>query len=288
MKNFIAPVYIETNPMSKETLACGLLAIMPDGYLFHWAKKKVDMAEKLAGPDYANYFGDVFQALQTGIQEEHDKKLAKGALFDEKGPLSPEHFAYLKQYDAGPVQFGEIKPFAGPMDKEVFRKLFHEIVFEEPERKASPPTLRSQLKKRLDSKRLQARADVNYTLPENKIPNYLGDASIMVTSVNGSLYTAQPLDLANRVNYLADRVRIWHTLQHALHTVAARIKKPLEPMQLVIGASEPEGEHADLVNKVKQYMSNTFQVVNTAHFEERLDKVEADPKAQKLSSLLEV
>jgi len=287
MKNFIAPLYIETNPLSKEKLACGLLAVMPDRYIFQWADRKLEMAEALAGAEYKGYFKDLFKMLDEGINSEHGKRLAAGGLFKEGSALSPDHFAYLKQYDAGPVQFGDVKAYAGPLDDAAFEQLFDELVFDEPARKEARPTLVKQLSARLKRPALRARADVDYTVPETAIPRYLDRASVMVTSVNGSVYVAQPFDLANKVDYLARRARELDTLQQALHPVAEKLQRPLEPMQLVIGEEAPTGEHAALVAKIRAHMKDVFSVVAKPEFEERLDKVEADPKAQKLSTLLQ-
>lgn len=286
MNTFIAPLYIETNPLSKEKLACGLLAVMPDKYIFQWADQKLEMAEKLAGPDYKGYFKDLFKMLDEGISAEHEKRLATGGLFDASSALSPSYFAYLKQYDAGPVQFGEVKAYAGPLDQTAFEQLFDELVFDAPAKKEARPTLVKRLSARLKRPALTAHADVNYTLPETAIPRYLEKASVMVSSVNGTVFVAQPFDLANKVETLARRARELDTLQHALQDVATKLRRPLEPMQLVIGEQEPTGEHAELVRKIRQYMPEVFSVVAVPQFEERLDKVEADPQAQKLSALL--
>lgn len=287
MKHFIAPLYIETNPLSKEKLACGLLAVMPDQYIFQWADQKLELAEKLAGPDYKGYFKDLFKMLDEGISAEHEKRLATGGLFEDSSALSPSYFAYLKQYDAGPVQFGEVKPYAGPLDEAAFEQLFNELVFDAPAKKEARTTLVKRLSVRLKRPALTAHADVNYTLPETAIPRYLEKASVMVSSVNGTVFVAQPFDLANKVDYLARRARELDTLQHAMQHVADKLKRPLEPMQLVIGEQQPEGEHAELIRKIHQHMHDVFSVVTVPQFEERLDKVEADPKAQKLSVLLQ-
>ncbi len=286
MKNFIAPLYIETNPLSKEKLACGLLAVMPDKYIFQWADKKLVMAEELAGPEYKGYFKDLFKMLDEGISAEHEKRLAAGGLFSADSALSPSYFAYLKQYDAGPIQFGEVKAYAGPLDNVAFEKLFDELVFDAPAKKEARPTLVKRLSVRLKRPELKAHADVNYTVPETAIPRYLEKASVMVSSVNGTVFVAQSFDLANQVDYLARRAREFDTLQHALRPLAEKLKRPLEPMQLVIGEQQPVGEHAELINKIRLHMPDVFTVVAVPQFEERLDKVEADPKAQKLSSLL--
>lgn len=287
MKNFIAPLFIETNPLSKEKLACGLLAVMPDKYIFQWADHKLEMAEELSGPEYKGYFKDLFKMLDEGISAEHEKRLAAGGLFSADSALSPSYFAYLKQYDAGPVQFGEVKAYAGPLDDAAFERLFDELVFDEPAKKEARPTLVKRLSARLRRPELSAHADVNYTLPETSIPRYLEKASVMVSSVNGTVFVAQPFDLANKVDYLARRARELDTLQMAMRSVAEKLKRPLEPMQLVIGEQQPTGEHADLIKKIGAHMQDVFSVVAVPQFEERLDKVEADPKAQKLSVLLQ-
>jgi hypothetical protein len=46
------------------------------------------------------------------------------------------------------------------------------------------------------------------------------------------------------------------------------------------------GEHAALLSKIREHMSDVFKVVGVPEFEERLDKLESDPSSRKLSTLV--
>lgn len=109
----------------------------------------------------------------------------------------------------------------------------------------------------------------------------------MVASVNGTLYVAQPFDMGNEVDHLTRGAWELDTLQHASETVASKLRRPLEPMPLVIGEEQPAGEHAELINRMRLHMHDALTIVSGAQFEELLDKVEADPSSQKPSSLVE-
>lgn len=288
MNTFTTPIFIETNPLSKEKVACGLVAVTPEKVFFKSADKKVSIAETLAGDKYAGYFVDQLKTLKNGLKQEEQKRLKSGTMFGKDSLLNPEYFTYLSKYNAGPVQFGDVKPYAGVIDEAVFEQLFDELVFDEPERKVNgTPTLTKRLNTRIKSAKLAAKADVNANLPEQVVPLHLTSARVLVASMNGTGRVSQAFDMDNQVDYLRKRVYELQNLQWALKQAMDEKKLGLDPMALIVSNKEVTGDHADLVKKLEVYMKDQFQLLTVDDFMAYADKVEEEATYRKLSTVLE-
>lgn len=287
MNTFTAQVLVRTNPRSAELVACGLLAVTPREVFFQWAEKKVSMAEGLATELGKGYITQRFKMLDQGIRSAHQQRLAEGPLFDSKSVLSPDYFDYLKTYNDGPVRFGEVKPYAGELDQETFERLFHEVIFDEPvTENTAVVSVYKQLLTRLKRPALQERADVNYALPKQHIPQHLTNAHVMLTSLNGHLLTAQPFEQSNRVDTLRKTLYEYGSLQRALELLAHRLGKSALPLLLVTEDHVPDGDLAELIKEIRLYMPQLFSIVTVPSFMEQLDRIEKDPSYHKVSSAL--
>jgi len=288
MNTFTAQVLVRTNPRSAELVACGLLAVTPKEVYFQWAEKKVSMAEGLATELGKGYITQRFKMLDQGIRSAHQQRLEAGPLFDSKSVLSPDYFDYLKTYNDGPVRFGDVKPYAGELDQETFERLFHEVIFDEPvAENGAVVSVYKQLLTRLKRPALQERADVNYSLPKQFIPQHLAPANVMLTSLNGHLFTAQPFEQSNRVDTLRKTIYEYRSLQNALETLAHRLGKSAEPLMLVTEEHVPDGDRAELMNEIRLYMAHLFHIVTVPTFMEQLDRIERDANHHKVSTALE-
>lgn len=288
MSTFTTPIFIETNPLSKEKVACGLVAVSPEQVFFKVAPHKVAIAEKLAGEVYSGYFSEHLKTLKVGLQKAEDSRKEAGTIFKDESLLDPSHFAHLKNYNAGPVQFGDIKSYAGVMDELAFEELFDELIFDEPEREQpTTPSLTKRLNARVRTPGFTAKADVNSRLPERLVPQCLTSPMVLAASVNGAARVTQGFDLDNHVDYLRKRIYENQSLQWALTGVLDNAGVQLEPMALVVSSLELSGDHADLVEKIKYYLADQFQVLTFEEFLTYADRVENDPKQRKLSMVME-
>jgi len=127
MSTFTATLFIETNPLSREKFACGLLAITPERVFFNWAPAKVKSAEAQSSDEYKGYYQQRLRMIAKSLKEE-DQKYGPQPRGQFNDLLSQSHFERLQQYNAGPIQFGDIKPYSGPIDQEAFDKLFKDFI----------------------------------------------------------------------------------------------------------------------------------------------------------------
>ena len=114
MKAYVAPLYCQTNPLSQEKLALGLIlfAIASDDtptIFFKLSEKKIQLAEKLANVS-KNFFTTTEKYIQNAVQniEEQPPLLAK--LTQDVTLLDEKVYEYLQQYAHGLLAFGALKP----------------------------------------------------------------------------------------------------------------------------------------------------------------------------------
>ena len=127
MSTFTATLFIETNPLSREKLACGLMAVTKDRVFFQWAQSKVKLAEAQLSEEHKGYLGQRLRMIERSLKEE-DKQHGPHPRGQFNDLLSQSHFERLQQYNAGPVQFGDIKPYAGELKETDFAKLFQDFI----------------------------------------------------------------------------------------------------------------------------------------------------------------
>lgn len=101
-------LYIHTNCMTDEKIACGILLTTNDKSLFKWSKEKLKIASSLCEPGYnIEYFQNYISSLDVNAHNNEERvKYVKSAI---------EH---LRQSNAGPIQFGPLNPCIGILSLE--------------------------------------------------------------------------------------------------------------------------------------------------------------------------
>jgi len=285
MSSFTVTLYIETNPLSMERVACGLLAVTPGKVFFNWSKPKVALAAKLAGRDYKGYFPEQFRMLKQGIELAHAERMAAGALFGEKSVLSAEYFSYIKSYNAGPTRFGEPLPHAGVIDQAQFDALFLRTIGDDPERhKASGSRIHRRFIKRLSAPELLQRADVNYLLPHERIHGLVISPKVDLITVNGSILMAQALDMTKSLGTIADHLYENEVIVRAMQAYGKQRKKGVEPMRIVLEPPVKGSEQEALLKRTRKEKSDLFAMVTLDEIEQEMNAVgDAKAKYQKFS-----
>lgn len=289
MNQFTVPIFIETNAISQEKLACGLLAITTKQVFISWSKSKIAVAEKLAGPEYKGYFSQQFQLFKQGLQLENKARLKEGKLFGSKSFLAANYFSYLKQYNAGPIQFGDPKPFAGDMDEKLFQQFFANAIGANPSKqKSSGSKIHRRFINTVSTVAIKQRADIEYLIPHEKVHGLVISPKVDLISVNGSILMVQALDMTKSVTTIGHHLYENEVIVRAMQGYGKQRKKAVEPMRLVVEPPVHGTEQEGLMKRTRKEKSDLFVIKTLEEIEAEMNAV-ADEKAayQKFSEFVE-
>jgi hypothetical protein len=284
MNTFTATLFIETNPLSREKLACGLLAITPQKLFFEWAEAKVKMAEGLADKEYKGYFQQRLRTIEKALKEEdRERQQTTNGLFQSL--LSQSHFERLEQYNAGPVQFGDIKPYGENIDARLFAKLFKDTVHQPVvKRKRSGSGLYWAVLNKLDRPAIVSKADVQYELPEESIDGLIYNAKLSMITVNGSIQAMQAVDMNKSLTTVVQHLNETEMIYHQLVKLGKQKSTPVDRVKLVY---QPEEQESDLVKKVRTEKSDVFELMPLGELDQKLERMENDPSYRRFSEFIE-
>jgi hypothetical protein len=284
MNTFTATLFIETNPLSREKMACALLAVTPERVFFDWAPAKVKLAESQSSEEYKGYYQQRLKMIARSLKEE-DEKYGPRSEGQFNDLLSQSHFERLQQYNAGPVKFGDIKPYSGRIDEEVFEKLFKDFIHPVPSRnRGSGSGLYLTVHNKLDRPGLKAKADVNYELPEKKIHGLIYNARVAMVTVNGTIQALQTVDMSKSLETVARHLNENEMIYNQLLKVGKKIGKEVARLKVIYGNSAEENE---LVQKVREEKSDIFELMSVSELDEKILKIEEDPMHKPLSAFIE-
>lgn len=286
MNTFTATVFIETNPLSQEKLACGLLAVTPNKLFFDWAMSKVKLAESLADKEYKGYFVDRLRTIERSLkQEDNARNRTTNGLFD--GMLSRSHFERLEQYNAGPVQFGDIKPYGDTLDAKVFAKLYKETVQQRTGmHKRSSSGVYRAVNIKLERPTIQAKADVQYELPQQHIQGLIYDARISMITVNGSIQALQAVNMNSSLGTVTKNLNEMEMIYHQLVKFGKTRNTPVDKVQLVYEPAA-NGQESELVDKVRTEKQDVFDLLTLSDLDAQLDQIEKNPAYRRFSEFIE-
>ena len=281
MKAYVAPLYCQTNPLSQEKLALGLIlfAVSPEGdptIFFKLSEKKIQLAEKWTDVS-KSFFTTTEKYIQNAVQDLKEQpplmaKLTKGAaLLDEKV------YEYLQQYAHGLLEFGALKPFSGAVDQSVFEKLFADFTGDSssltpitPKKQSFKATLRGFLA----TPQLEKRADIGYQFTPKKLPGILKKTTAEAITVNGKVESLHGLDFEYKRDTLSNRLNELEVYYFALKEFVKGTSQ-LDKLTIAFNPAPPRSDQEELFNTALKRKSSFF------HF---LPVDEVDNFAQSVSS----
>lgn len=287
MNTFTATLFIETNPLSREKLACGLLAVTPRKVFFSWSERKVKMAEGLADKVYKGYFQQRLRTLERALKDQdRERGQTTNGLFE--GLLGQSHFERLEQYNAGPVQFGDIKPYGEPMDEKVYAKLFRETVQAQvAKQKRSGSGVYWAVRNKLDRPAIHSKADVDYELPEERIDGLIYNARLSMITVNGTIQAMQAVDMNKSLETVVRHLNETEMIYHQLVKLGKTKGKAVDPVRVVYTPDTHAGDSM-LVQKVRTEKNDVFELMPLETMDARLEQMERDPSYQRFSEFMEL
>ena len=199
MKSFISIIYLQTNSVSGEKIAVGLLAVSEDEIYFQISEQKIKLASKLFNADVLKH-AEISFALISNKVNETNKENKSQSLLKNDSLFTKEYISYLNKYSKGLMQFDVPKSYAGAIDKKVFKTWFEQFIGSWEEKlhtSKKQATIQTILKKKLNKPVFQQKVDVDYTLQPQKIKGLLLPQDITLITKNGNILAAQAIDFNN-------------------------------------------------------------------------------------------
>ena len=199
MKSFISIIYLQTNSVSGEKIAVGLLAVSEDEIYFQVSEQKIKLVSKLFNADVLKH-AEISFALISNKVNETNKENKSQSLLKNDSLFTKEYISYLNKYSKGLMQFDVPKSYAGAIDKKVFKTLFEQFIGSWEEKlhtSKKQATIQTIPKKKLNKPVFQQKVDVDYTLQPQKIKGLLLPQDITLITKNGNILAAQAIDFNN-------------------------------------------------------------------------------------------
>ncbi len=108
MKSYISIIYVNTNSLTAEKIAVGVIYFSEKEAKIIFSDKKISIAEQLLDAGVGNFLKSNFQLYKNKINEINTLLKAGG---DKKDTiLNKEYFEYLNNYSQGLLLFDKLKP----------------------------------------------------------------------------------------------------------------------------------------------------------------------------------
>jgi hypothetical protein len=205
MKSLISIIYLQTNTVSGEKIAVGLLAISENEVFFQVSEQKLKLAGKLSNADVLKHAEISFGLISNKVNE-NNKEHKSHVLLKNHSVFTKEYISYLNKYSKGLMQFDTPKSFAGIIDKKIFKALFEQFIAvweEKPENVKKAIQFHTIIKKQLNKPIFKEKVDIDYTLQPQKVKGLLLPQDITLISKNGSILAAQAIDFTTSEEVIA-------------------------------------------------------------------------------------
>lgn len=199
MKSILSIIYLQTNSLSNEKIAVGLLAISESEILLELSDEKLKFGSKFTSSDIIKHLELNFGLIKNKVNQINNEKKSHN-LLNDTNLFTKEYINYLNKYSKGFLQFDSPKSFAGNIDKLVFKNLFEKFIGKWNEEKKGlmkHVQFHSIIKKQLDKPVFKEKVDVDYVLKPNHIKGLLKPHDITLISKNGSILAAKAIDFNN-------------------------------------------------------------------------------------------
>ena len=196
MKSLLSIIYLQTNTVSCEKIAVGLLTISENEVFFQVSDHKLKLVAKLSNADVLKHAEISFTLINNKVAETN-KENKSHSLIKNDSLFTKEYISYLNKYSKGLIQFDVPKLYAGIIDKKIFKTLFQQFIGEweeKPEAAKKNVQFHTVIKKQLNKPVFKQKVDIDYTLNPQKIVGLLKPQDITLISKNGSILAAQAID----------------------------------------------------------------------------------------------
>lgn len=280
MKSLISIIFLQTNSVSGEKIAVGLLAISENEVFFQVSEQKLKLAGKLSNADVLKHAEISFGLISNKVHETN-KEQKSHILLKNDTVFTKEYISYLNKYSKGLMQFDIPKSYAGNIDKKTFKILFEQFISaweEKPEHSKQAVHFNTLIKKQLNKPVFKQKVDIDYTLQPEKVKGLLLPQDITLISKNGNILAAQAIDFTT-----SEAVIIKHTYEleviiHCLDQLGQQniAKKHKGTYYLLFNTPAKKSPQEKLLNDIKQTKSGIMHIEEAGFLSELESKLEKE------------
>ncbi len=280
MKSLISIVYLQTNTVSGEKIAVGLLAISENEVFFQVSDQKLKLAGKLSNTDVLKHAEISFGLISNKVNE-NNKEHKSHTLLKNHSVFTKEYISYLNKYSKGLMQFDTPKSFAGTIDKKMFKQLFEQFIAvweEKTEHTKKHIQFHTVIKKQLNKPVFKQKVDIDYTLHPQKVKGLLLPQDITLISKNGSILAAQAVDFTTSEEVIAKHTYELEVIIHCLEKLGQQnIKKNHKgSYYLLFNKPVKNSPQEKLLNDIKKTKAGIMNIEEAGYIEELEGKLEKD------------
>lgn len=260
MNQHISIIYFQSNSFSEEKVAIGLVGVTDKNVFFHYSPGKLKLAGKLYNPDWAQQAETSLEFINNAINIEK-KEFKKTDLYKEL-VFNKDYFSYLKKYSKGLIQFDELKPIDANLNDQLFKVLFDQMIgnwdMEQKVVKAKT-TFNHKVKECLRKDVFETKADINYSLKPEQVPNVLmlKELDITLISKNGTFLATQAIDFNNAKDTIVKHVYEFEIAAAGLESLGREKVTNYKKGKYTIVAEYPKDKEAKNVwDKIRATKNN--------------------------------
>ncbi len=280
MKSILSIIYLQTNSVSNEKIAIGLLAIGEKEIFLQLSDQKLKIGAKLSNSDIIKHAELSFALIQNKV-DQTNKEQKQFALINNESLFTKEYITYLNKYSQGLLQFDLPKTFAGDIDKSMFKKLFLQFVGSSKDEEhivKKQVHFHATIKKQLNKPIFQEKVDIDYTLNPNNIKGLLKPQDITLISKNGSILAAKAIDFNNSEEVITKHTYELEVIVHCLNNFGKQSinKNPKGNYYLLFNKPLQNSPQEKLLNEIKKTKNDIIQLEEIGFLSELETKLEKD------------
>ena len=280
MKSLLSVIYLQTNTISAEKIAVGLLALSENEIFFNVSKDKLKLASKLSTTDVLKHAELSFTLVNNKVIETN-KENKSHTLLKNDSLFTKEYISYLNKYSQGLIQFDMPKSYAGAIDKKIFKTLFQQFigVWDESEQTENKHTqFHTVIKKKLNKPVFKQKTDIDYLLDPAKIEGLLKPQDITLISKNGNILAAQAIDFNFSEEVITKHTYELEVIINCLEKLGKEniSKNHHGNYYLLFNKPAKNSPQEKLLNEIKKTKSGIMTIEESGYLEELEDKLQKD------------
>ncbi len=280
MKSLLSIIYLQTNTVSGEKIATGLLTVSESDIFFKVSEQKIKLASKLSTTDLLKH-AEISFALISNKVSETNKENKSHTLLKNESLFTKEYITYLNKYSKGLIQFDLPKAFAGAIDKKTFKNLFQQFIgtWEEEQHSENKHTqFHTVIKKKLNKPVFKEKTDIDYLLKPGKIEGILKPQDITLISKNGNILAAQAIDFHHSEEVITKHTYELEVIINSLEKLGKDNidKKHKGSYYLVFNKPVKSSPQEKLLNEIKKTKSGIMHIEEAGYLEELESKLQKE------------
>ncbi len=278
MKSILSIIYLQTNTLSNEKIAVGLLAISDNEIFLELSEDKIKFGSKLTNSDIIKHLELSFGLIKNKVNLINDEKKSH-KLLNDTNLFTKEYINYLNKYSKGFLQFDSPKSYAGNIDKFVFIDLFQKFIGkwnEEKKNLTKQVQFHTIIKKQLNNPVFKEKTDIDYILKPNNIKGLLKPHDVTLISKNGSILAAKAIDFNNSEEVITKHTYELEIIANCLNNFGKETisKSHIGDYYLLFNTPPKNSQQEKLLNDIIKTKKGILKIEEASFLKELESKLE--------------